>query len=84
MYTQKRLVIGSYKDVCEDFRFKPKTEGFGNCVLKIMELNKQMNNCHLIGESQTMRLSKSEKLGRPLYDTHGCTKNIVPSNAIQK
>ena len=40
MYAQKKSKTDSFKEFCEDLGFKLKTEGFGNCVLKMMELNK--------------------------------------------
>jgi len=40
VYAQNNELIQSYKIVCEELGFKPKTVDFGNCVLKMMELNK--------------------------------------------
>ena len=37
MYTQKKNKIDKHKDFCEEIGFTPKTEGFGNCVLKLMD-----------------------------------------------
>jgi len=40
MFAQNKSKTDSFKIFCEDLGFKPKTEGFGNCILKLMELNK--------------------------------------------
>ena len=40
MNAYKKSGLDKHKEVCEEIGFKPKTEGFGNCVLRLMELNK--------------------------------------------
>ena len=36
----KKSKLGKHKDFYEEIGFKPKAEGFGKCVLKMLELNK--------------------------------------------
>jgi len=36
-YAQKKSKLNKHKEFCEEIGFTPKTEGFGNCVLKLME-----------------------------------------------
>ena len=37
LYTQKKSKVDKHKEFCEEIGFTPKTEGFGNCVLKLMD-----------------------------------------------
>ena len=36
-YAQKKSKLDKHKDTCKDIGFTPKTESFGNCVLKLMD-----------------------------------------------
>jgi hypothetical protein len=36
-YTQKKSKLDKYKDTCKEIGFIPKTEKFGDCVLKLMD-----------------------------------------------
>ena len=36
-YAQKKSKLDEYKDFCKEIGFTPKTESFGNCVLKLMD-----------------------------------------------
>jgi len=40
LYAQKKGKLGKHKDFCEEIGFQPETVDFGNCVLRLMELNK--------------------------------------------
>ena len=36
-YAQKKSKLDKHKDFCKEIGFTPKTESFGNCVLKLMD-----------------------------------------------
>ena len=36
-YAQKKSKLDKHKDTCKEIGFTPKTESFGNCVLKLMD-----------------------------------------------
>ena len=36
-YAQKKSKLDEHKDTCKEIGFIPKTESFGNCVLKLMD-----------------------------------------------
>ena len=38
-YAQKKSKLDEHKDTCKEIGFIPKTEKFGDCVLKLMDRN---------------------------------------------